>query len=483
MFTARVDSTQDEVQVLNRSGFPPEFIFGTASASYQYEGAAREGGRTPSVWDTYSHMPGTIADGENGDVAVDEYHRYKEDVKLMKDMGMDAYRFSISWSRILPYGTVEGGINKVGVAYYNNLIDELLKHDITPFITLFHWDLPQALEDKYGGFLSHDIVEDFVAYSEVCFQEFGDRVKHWITLNEPYAYAIIGYDLRIGPPSHHSPTEPYIVVHNLLLSHAAAVNLYKSKYQALQKGSIGIALVSMWIIPYSKSHSDHIAAQRAIDFMFGWFMDPIARGKYPSSMTNLVGVRLPKFSALESAMVKGSFDFVGLNYYTSRYAVDVSMTPNFTTPSYIVTDSLANLTAERNGVLIGPVGGSSFSNVYPPGIRELLKYVKHKYDNPPIYITENGFSERDNDTLPLSEALNDTRRIDYHSKHLLFLQRAIRDGSDVHGYFAWSLLDNFEWVYGYTIRFGLYYVDYKDNLKRYPKLSVDWFCKFLKKKA
>ncbi|GLJ47726.1 hypothetical protein SUGI_1008020 [Cryptomeria japonica] len=190
-------AAQEEINVLNRSGFPNGFIFGTGSASYQYEGAARIGGKGPSISDTFSHIPGTIVDGSNGDVAVDQYHRYKEDVKLIKDMGMDAYRFSISWSRILPYGSVRRGINKAGVAYYNNLINELVKHDIRPFVTLFHWDLPKALEDSYGGFLNENIVEDFEAYSEVCFKLFGDRVKHWITLNEPQTFTTYGYERHI----------------------------------------------------------------------------------------------------------------------------------------------------------------------------------------------------------------------------------------------------------------------------------------------
>ncbi|GLJ35942.1 hypothetical protein SUGI_0721230 [Cryptomeria japonica] len=391
---------REEIEVLSRSGFPAGSIFGTASAAYQYEGAAREGGKGPSIWDTYSHIPGKIIDGSNGDAALDRYHRYKEDVKLMKGMGMDTYRFSISWSRILPYGTVKGGINK------------FVSLDIKPFVTLFHWNLPQALEDKYGGFLSKNIVKDFKAYTEVCFQEFGDRVKHWITLNEPYAYAAFGYDTAAFPPGRHSSSngnsstgnsakEPYIVAHNLLLSHAAAVRVYKRKYQ---KGLIGITLVSLRTIPYSESIFDQKAAQRATDFLFGWFMDPITEVKYPSTMRNLVGKRLPKFTAHQSSMMKGSFDFVGLNYYTTMYAADVSMPPNSMNTSYTL-DSRTNLTAERNGILIGPVvrlknlgkteksweqeAGSSWLHVYPRGIGELLEYIKHRYGNPLIFITEN----------------------------------------------------------------------------------------------
>eukprot|EP01018_Ginkgo_biloba_P033153 Gb_04454 [translate_table: standard] len=432
---------------LGRRTFPPGFVFGTASAAYQYEGAAREGGRGPSIWDTYSHTPGKINGGTNGDVAVDQYHRYKEDVKMMKRMGVDAYRFSISWSRILPKGSPKGGINVEGVEYYNNLINELLNNGIKPFITLFHWDLPQALEDEYGGFLSSNIVygllpiteilsflcsldivgkKDYAAFAEVCFQAYGDRVKHWITLNEPYMYASGGYDTGTLAPGRcssysgnctagNSATEPYIVAHNLLLSHAAAVRVYKNRrswlMQMVQNGSIGITIVSHWMLPFSKTLSDKRAADTAVDFMLGW---------------NL------------------------------------------------------NLAAERNGVPIGPRAGSDWLYVYPPGIRDLLKYTKDRYNNPPVFITGNGIDELNNDGLSLKEALNDTWRIDYHAKHLSHVRKAIWEGSDVRGYFAWSLLDNFEWRNGYTVRFGIHYVDYKHNLTRYPKASAHWFRKFLK---
>eukprot|EP01018_Ginkgo_biloba_P033172 Gb_35945 [translate_table: standard] len=517
----------------NRRRFPSGFIFGTASSSYQikpllckfgfqYEGAAGEGGRAPSIWDTFSYTPGKIEDGSNGNVAVDEYHHYKEDVQLMKNMGMDAYRFSISWSRVLPKGSLKGGINKEGVAYYNNLINELLKNGIKPFVTLFHWDLPQALEDEYGGFLSPNIVydpfmaenflilmdnwgsngklardtipfvfcrEDFAVYAEVCFREFGDRVKHWITLNEPLSYAAGGYDMGISAPGRcskyigncsagNSATEPYIVGHNLLLSHAAAVDTYREKYQAVQKGSIGITIVTNWILPYSKTMYDQRAAQRAIAFLFGWFMDPITWGDYPSTMRSLVGARLPKFSKPQSRLLKGSFDFIGLNYYTSQYAIHNPKPPNPLETDYL-QDSRVNLTSEKNGVPIGPRGASDWLYVYPPGIRDLLKYTKNRYNNPPIFITENGIDEFNNDTLSLKESLNDTWRIDYYAKHLSNVREAIRHGSDVRGFFAWSLLDNFEWINGYTVRFGLHYVDYRNNLNRYPKASARWFGSFL----
>ncbi|OAY30228.1 beta-glucosidase 12 [Manihot esculenta] len=481
-----------DTALLNRSSFPAGFLFGTASSSYQYEGGANEGGKGPSIWDTYTHRyPGKIKDGSNGDVAIDSYHRYKEDVGIMKEMGVDAYRFSISWSRLLPKGKLKGGLNTEGIKYYNNLINELVAKGIQPFVTLFHWDLPQALEDEYGGFLSSKIVDDFGDYAEICYKNFGDRVKHWITLNEPWSYSIGGYAIgglapgRCSSWQHlnctggDSATEPYIVGHNQLLAHAAAAKLYKMKYQTSQKGMIGITLVSHWFVPFSNAKNDQHAAKRALDFMFGWFMDPLINGDYPHTLRSLVGNRLPKFSEEQSKMVKGSIDFLGLNYYTANYAAYVPHS-NAIQASYL-SDSRANLSAERNGIPIGPKAASDWLHVYPRGIQDILLYIKRKYNNPLIYITENGIDELNNETLTLEEALIDNMRIDYYYYHLSFLEKAIKDGVNVKGYFAWSLLDNFEWTSGYTVRFGINYVDYKNGLKRHPKLSAGWFNKFLNK--
>ncbi|KAJ4830020.1 hypothetical protein Tsubulata_001861 [Turnera subulata] len=445
---------------LNRSAFPCGFLFGTASSAYQYEGAASEGGKGPSIWDIYTHKyPDKIKDGSNGDVAVDSYHRYKEDVKIMKEMGLDAYRFSISWSRILPNGQLTGGVNKEGIHYYNNLIDELLANGIQPFVTLFHFDLPQYLEDKYGGFLSPQIADDFRDFADICFREFGDRVKRWITLNEPFGYSLGGYALGLSAPGRcsawemmnctggDSSREPYLVSHNQLLAHAAAVKLYRDKYQETQKGEIGITLVAIWYVPISNATHNKNAAKRMLDFSLGWFMDPLTNGDYPHVMKSYVGNRLPKFSKEQSRMIKGSFDFIGLNYYTAFYAVYAPQLKS--APQSYMTDSLVNTTSERKGVPIGP---------------------KVRID------------EVDNATLPLEEALEDNIRIDYYYHHLSFLQRAIKiDRVNVKGYFAWSLLDNFEWASGYTSRFGINYVDFKNGLKRYPKKSAHWFKSFLKK--
>ncbi|KAK7261594.1 hypothetical protein RIF29_27908 [Crotalaria pallida] len=478
-----------DVSSLNRSSFPKGFIFGTSSSAYQYEGAAKEGGRGASIWDTFTHKyPDKIQDRSNGDVASDQYHHYKEDVRIMRYMNLDAYRLSISWSRILPNGKVDGGINKEGIKYYNNLINELLANGIKPTVTLFHFDLPQALEDEYRGFLSPNIVKHFRDYAELCFKEFGDRVKHWITLNEPFGYSYGGYAQGLSPPGRcskyvnpnctggDSGREPYLVSHNQLLAHAAAVQVYKKKYQASQKGVIGIALISHWFVPLSSHPLDKIAAKRAIDFMLGWFMGPLTSGKYPKSMRYFVGKRLPKFNTLQAKQIIGSFDFVGLNYYTANYASNAPKLSH-AIPNY-VSDSHVNLTTERNGIPIGQRAGMLY--VYPKGIRELLLYIKKKYNNPLIYITENGVSEFTDPTLTLKEALIDTFRIDYYYRHLFYLQSAISDGVNVKGYFAWSLLDDFEWNSGYTVRFGINFVDFKTG-KRYQKISAEWFKNFLKK--
>ncbi|WCJ40258.1 Beta-glucosidase 12 [Euphorbia peplus] len=451
----------------NRSSFPSGFLFGTASAAYQYEGAAKEDGRGPSIWDSFTHQfPEKIADHSNGNVALDFYHRYKEDVRIMKEMGLDAFRFSISWPRILPKGKLNGGVNKEGIRYYNNLINELLANGIKPFITLFHWDLPQPLQDEYGGFLSPKIIGDFEVYAELCFKTFGDRVKHWITMNH-------GGDSSI---------EPYIAAHNQLLAHAAAVKLYKHKFQKNQKGVIEITLISHWYVPFSNTKQDKHAAKRSLDFMFGWFMDPITYGDYPKTLRSLVGKRLPKFSKKQSQMLKGSMDFLGLNYYTANYAASMH---NSSASGHlsILTDSRVIKSTERNGNPIGPEAASPWLYVYPRGIRDLILYIKKKFNcNPLIYITENGVDEYNNATLTLEEQLKDNMRVDYYYRHLFFLKKVMgKDGANMQGYFAWSLLDNFKWNSSYTLRFGINYVDYKNGFKRLPKLFAQWFQKFLHK--
>ncbi|KAL1346685.1 hypothetical protein HN51_020275 [Arachis hypogaea] len=472
------------VDSLNRSNFPDHFLFGTASSSYQYEGAANEGGRGPSIWDTFTQRyPEKIKDQSSGVLAVDSYHRYKEDVGIMKDIGFDAYRFSISWSRVLPGGNLKRGVNREGITYYNNLINQLLANGLKPFVTLFHWDLPQALEDEYGGFLSPNIVKDFADYAELCYREFGDRVKHWITLNEPLTYTTNGYGYGIFAPGRcsinncalgNSTTEPYLVTHHQILAHAAAARVYMDNYQSSQKGQIGISLNSAWVIPLSQSKADKDAASRALAFSYDWFMEPLNFGSYPAAMVKNVGDRLPEFSREQSLMVKGSFDFIGVNYYTASYAAHVPCTRENRT--LFTEDACVFLTSERDGVQIGPQAGSDWLYIYPRGIQDLLLYTKEKYNNPIVYITENGVDELNES---IEESLEDRFRIDFFTDHLSNIHSALQNGANVKGYFAWSLLDNFEWADGYTVRFGMIFVDYNDGLPRYPKRSAQWFKNFL----
>ncbi|KAM5567360.1 hypothetical protein ABKV19_015443 [Rosa sericea] len=474
---------------INRGSFPKGFVFGTASSAFQYEGAVKEDGRGPSVWDIFSHTFGKITDFSNADVAVDQYHLYDANVQLMKDMGLDAYRFSISWSRIFPNGT--GQINQAGVDHYNKLINSLLAKGIEPYVTLYHWDLPQALEDRYTGWLDAQIIKDFAVYAETCFQKFGDRVKHWITFNEPHTFAVQGYDVGLQAPGRcsillhlfcragNSATEPYIVAHNVILSHATVADIYRKKYKSKQKGSIGASFDVIWYRSATNSTADIEATQRAQDFQLGWFLDPFTFGDYPFSMRSRVGSRLPKFSKSESTLIKGSLDFVGINHYTTFYASnDSSDIVRLLNDS--VSDSGAITLPFKDGKPIGDKANSIWLYIVPEGMRSLMNYIKQKYGNPPVIITENGMDDPNSPFISLKDALKDKKRINYHRDYLSNLLASIKeDGCNVNGYFAWSLLDNWEWAAGYTARFGLYFIDYKDKLKRYPKDSVQWFKNFL----
>ncbi|KAG2293152.1 hypothetical protein Bca52824_039821 [Brassica carinata] len=453
---------------LRRSDFPEGFIFGSATSAYQVEGAAHEDGRGPSIWDTFSEKyPEKIQDGSNGSIADDSYRLYKDDVALMHQIGFSAYRFSISWSRILPRGNLKGGINQAGINYYNKLINELLSKGIKPFVTIFHWDTPQGLEDAYGGFRGAEIVNDFRDYADICFKNFGDRVKHWMTLNEPLTVVQQGYALGIMAPGRCSKftnpnctagdgaTEPYVVGHNLILAHGAAHEVYREKYKV-------------------KSAVDKLAAARALAFTFDYFMEPLVTGKYPVDMVNNVkGGRLPTFTAKQSKMLKGSYDFIGINYYSSSYAKNV---PCSTENVTLLSDLCASVTGVREGVPIGPKAASDWLLIYPKGIRDLVLYAKYKFKDPVMYITENG---RDEASVTGKILLKDSDRIDYYARHLEMVREAVSVGANVKGFFAWSLLDNFEWSNGYTVRFGLVYVDYNDGGKRYLKKSAHWFRKFL----
>ncbi|KAF3529419.1 hypothetical protein DY000_02042101 [Brassica cretica] len=484
-----------KTETLSRASFPEGFMFGTATASYQVEGAVNEGCRGPSLWDIYTKKFPHRVKNHNADVAVDFYHRFREDIKLMKKLNTDAFRLSIAWPRIFPHGRMEKGISKEGVQFYHDLIDELLKNDLTPLVTIFHWDMPADLEDEYGGFLSERVVPDFVEYANFTFHEYGDKVKNWITFNEPWVFSRSGYDVGKKAPGRCSPYikdfghlcqdgrsgfEAYVVSHNLLVSHAEAVDAFR-KCEKCKGGKIGIAHSPAWFEPEDVEGGQR-TVDRVLDFIMGWHLDPTTYGDYPQSMKDAVGARLPKFTKAQKAKLKGSADFVGINYYSSFYA-KASEKPDYRQPSW-ATDSLVEFEPKTvdGSVKIGSQPSTAKMAVYAAGLRKLVKYIKDRYGNPEIIITENGYGEdlgeKDTDH---SVALNDHNRKYYHQRHLLALHQAIcEDKVNVTSYFVWSLMDNFEWQDGYTARFGLYYIDFQSNLTRMEKESAKWFSEFLK---
>ncbi|KAL9236912.1 hypothetical protein vseg_011525 [Gypsophila vaccaria] len=433
---------------------------------------------------------GRIIDKSNGDVATDHYHRYKEDVELMVDLGLNSYRFSISWARITPKGRY-GGINFAGISFYNNLIDALLLRGIQPFVTLNHYDIPQELEDRYGGWLSAEIKKDFEHYTDVCFKYFGDRVKYWVTFNEPNIVASLGYRSGRFPPGRcsgsfgncsegDSEREPFIAAHNIILSHAASVNLYRSKYQEKQGGLIGIVLHCLWLEPISNATVDKLAAERAQSFFMKWYLDPIMFGEYPVEMQKILGSNLPKFTDKQKKMLQKALDFIGINHYTSFYIQDCMFSSCEPGQGTSWTEGSVRRTQWKNNIPIGEPTAMKWLFVHPQGMQNIITYVKERYNNTPMFITENGFAQASNQTTATNELLNDFKRVEYLAGYLDALLRTIRNGADVRGYFVWSLLDNFEWLEGYTKRFGLYHVDYH-TLKRTAKTSVKWYKDFIAK--
>ncbi|PKA65106.1 Beta-glucosidase 18 [Apostasia shenzhenica] len=431
-------------------------------------------------------MPGKIKDGTNGNIADDHYHLYKEDVELMHSLGVNSYRFSISWPRVLPRGR-HGDINWNGISFYNDLIDTLLLKGIQPFVTLNHYDIPQELEDQFGSWLNPQIQEEFGYFADVCFEAFGKKVKYWITFNEPNIMTKWAYMKGIYPPGRcsqpfgnctfgNSTVEPYIAAHNLILSHATAVDIYRKKYQAKQRGSIGIVMAIDWKEPFSENKMDRLGAARSVAFAVAWFLDPLIFGDYPSEMREILGPRLPTFSSDEKKKLQNTLDFVGINHYTTRYAKDCLFSPCDSLTAEV--EGFVIGTGEKDGRLIGAPTAVPGLFVVPSGLEKAVLYVMQRYNNISMFITENGFAQGSRSDGTIEELLDDRERVEFHRSYLSSLLNAMRKGADVRGYFIWSLIDNFEWLYGYTKRFGLYHVNYNTQ-ERTPKLSAKWYKKFL----
>jgi beta-glucosidase len=448
--------------------FPENFVWGTATSAYQIEGAYREDGRGISIWDAFCHIPGKVLNDENGDIACDHYHRYAEDIALMKAMGVSAYRFSISWSRLLPQG--RGRVNEAGVVFYNRLINCLLDNGIQPWVTLFHWDLPLALQLETDGLLNPEIADHFADYAALCFERFGDRIKHWITLNEAWCSSMLGHGLGIKAPGRISVSEPYVAAHNLLRAHGKIVDVYRQRYKNVQNGMIGITNNCDWREPKTDSAADQAAAIRALEFFLGWFADPVYLGDYPESMRSGVGKRLPVFSDHDRALIKGSSDFFGLNHYTTmmaEHADDAGQLQNNVLGNGGISADQMVLLSDNPEWKKTDMGW----NIVPQGCRKLLEWITLRYNRPAIYITENGCAVTGNTT---TDILNDQQRIDFLNGYLHECKKAIDNGVDLRGYFVWSLLDNFEWEFGYKMRFGLHYVDFETG-GRIPKQSANWY--------
>ncbi|XP_040382732.1 beta-glucosidase 5-like [Oryza brachyantha] len=460
-----------------RRDFPSDFVFGSATSSYQYEGAVHEDGKSPSNWDIFTHE-GKMPDRSTADVSADGYHKYKDDVKLMVETNLEAYRLSISWSRLIPNG--RGAVNPKGLQYYNNIIDELVKNGIEVHVMIYQLDLPQVLEDEYGGWLSPRILEDFKEYADVCFREFGDRVSHWITIDEPNVASFGSYDNGQLAPGRcsdpfgvrkctigNSSVEPYIAVHNMLLAHASVTRLYREKYQVAGKGVIGISVYTFWTYPLTNSTLDFEATKRCQDFMFNWILRPLVFGDYPQVMKEIVGSRLPSFTKSQSELVKGSLDFIGMNHYCSLYVNDQPLGKG-------ARDFMTDMSVTYRDP--PPPGKSAPTSVGsdPQGLGFMVQYLQETYGNFPIYILENGYGSS-NDTL------HDTDRIDYLKSYIGSILTAIRNGANVKGYFAWSFVDVFEYLSGYGQSYGFYRVDFADEARpRRARLSARWFSGFLR---
>jgi beta-glucosidase len=437
--------------------FPPGFLWGAATSAYQIEGSPLADGAGPSIWQRFSHTPGRMTNGDTGDVACDHYNRWAEDVGLLRELGVSAYRFSIGWARILPEGT--GRVNQGGVDFYRRLTDALRENGIAPVATLYHWDLPEALDNR-GGWLNRDVADWFAEYARVTVEALGDRVAMWATLNEPWVVVDGGYLHGALAPGHRILHEAPLATHNLMRAHGRAI----AAMRTVTRAPLGIVVNLEPKVAASSSEEDRAATQRADAYMNRQYLDPVFRGAYPEEMPELFGEAWPSFPASDFDEIRAPIDWVGINYYTRG-----------------VTKHDPSVIVERASRVRQP--GAIYTEtqweVCPSALTELLVWFRDRYGATPVYITENGAAFYDPPTA-LSEVVEDPLRVHYFREHLAAVGQAIAQGVDVRGYFAWSLLDNLEWSHGFTKRFGIIHVDFA-TLKRTMKRSALFYRDFIAK--
>ncbi len=475
MTTYQPASTQSQpvdLSTPNRLDFPAGFLWGAATAAYQIEGAAAEDGRTPSIWDTFSHTPGRVVGGDTGDVACDHYHRYPEDLDLMSDLGLSSYRLSVSWSRVQPHG--RGPANQAGLGFYSRIVDGLLERGIKPWITLYHWDLPQELEDA-GGWPERDTAARFADYAQLVHDAFGDRARYWTTLNEPWCSAFLGYGSGDHAPGRTEPAASVAAAHHLMLGHGLAV-------QAMRAGGgdheYGITLNLYAISPASDSVEDADAARRIDGLSNRIFLDPVLRGSYPEDVVADLA-QVTDFGFVregDMATVSTPLDVLGINYYSRHVVATPPAVAEGAEPAepakYWRKPSCypgsEHVEFRNRGLPVTAMGWE----IDAPGLVETLVRVHDEYTKIPLYVTENG-AAFDDEVGPDGQ-VDDARRVDYFDQHLRACHQSIEAGVPLRGYFGWSLLDNFEWAWGYTKRFGMIYVDYPTQ-RRIPKASGRWY--------
>jgi beta-glucosidase len=443
----------------DRSDFPSDFVWGAATSAYQIEGAPLADGAGPSIWHRFSHTPGRTLDDATGDVACDHYHRWAPDVEMMQSLGLRAYRFSIAWSRVLPNGT--GSINHAGFAFYDRLVDALLERGIMPCATLYHWDLPAALDDR-GGWLNRDIASWFADYAREMFRALGDRIPMWATLNEPWVVAHEGYLTGEHAPGHRDLFQAPLVAHNLLRAHGAAVQTFRAERGA-RSGQIGLVVNLEPKYAASDSVVDIAAMWRADAYMNRQYLDPVFLGRHPAGLRDVFGEAWPEVPDEDLRLIRQPIDFLGINYYTRS----------------VVKDDPTALPVREGRVRQERSAYTEMGwEVYPQALSDVLIWIKSRYGDVPLYITENGAAFYDAPTAGRGP-VEDPLRVAYFRDHLRAAREAIRAGVNLRGYFAWSLMDNFEWGYGYSKRFGLLHVDFA-TLERTPKASARFYAEVIR---